>query len=45
LKKKWNRKKGIRLWDEYIGKVVNDKWEAYRRFLSTNKLENKIEYH
>jgi hypothetical protein len=45
LKKKWNRKKGVRLWDEHIGKVVDDKREAFRRFLSTNILEDKIGYH
>jgi hypothetical protein len=45
LKKKWNRRKGTSLWDEYVVKVVNDKREAFRRFLSTNKLEDKIEYH
>jgi hypothetical protein len=39
------RKKGVRLWDEHIGKVVNDKREAFRRFLSTNILEYKIDYH
>jgi hypothetical protein len=45
LKRKWNRKKGVRLWDEHIGKIINDKREAFRRFLSTNKLEDKIDYH
>jgi hypothetical protein len=45
LKKKWNKKKEVRLWDEHIGKVVNDKREAFRRFLSTNILEDKIDYH
>jgi hypothetical protein len=45
LKRKWNRKKGVRLWEEYIGKVVNNKREAFRRFLSRNKLEDKIDCH
>jgi hypothetical protein len=45
LKRKWNRKKGVKLWDEHIGKVANHKKEAFRRFLSTNKLEDKIDYH
>jgi hypothetical protein len=44
LEKKWKRKKGIRLCDEYVGKVVDEKREALRRFLSTNKLEDKRVY-
>jgi hypothetical protein len=45
LKQKWDRKKGVRLWDEYVGKLINDTREGVRRFLPTNKLKDKIDHH
>ncbi|KAJ4440326.1 hypothetical protein ANN_08465 [Periplaneta americana] len=44
-KRKWSRKKGLRTWDDNIAKVISDKREAYKKYLSTKEIEYKIEYH
>jgi hypothetical protein len=33
------------MWDENMAKAVNGKWEAYKKYLSTNGEEDKIHYH
>lgn len=44
-KRKWSRKKGLGTWDDDIAKVISDKREAYKKYLSTKAEEDKIEYH
>jgi predicted lactoylglutathione lyase len=43
LKQKWDRKKGVRLWDEYVGKVINDTRETEDFY--KKKLKDKIDHH
>ena len=43
-KKKWLRRKGLRNWNDNIEKIVNDKREAYKKFLNSRKEVDKIEY-
>ena len=38
------RKKGLRNWDDNIEKNIKDKREAYKKFLSSRKDVDKIEY-
>jgi uncharacterized protein YecA (UPF0149 family) len=44
IKKRWNRKRGLRIWDEHIKKIMEDKRHAYKRFLATKKDEDFIDY-
>ena len=44
-KRKWRKKKGLRKWDDEIEKVIQDKREAYKKYLSSKKEEDKIDYH
>jgi hypothetical protein len=34
--------KGIRHWNDHIEKVINDKREAFKKFLSTQKMNIKM---
>jgi hypothetical protein len=44
LRNKWHRKKGIQKWDEHIEKVINEKRLAFKKYLSTQRLEDEVEY-
>jgi hypothetical protein len=44
LRNKWHRKKGIQKWDEHIEKVINEKRLAFKKYLSTQWLEDEVEY-
>lgn len=43
-KKKWHRKRGMRLWDEELGNIIDDKRNAVKRYTATRSHEDKIEY-
>jgi hypothetical protein len=43
-KKKWHRKKGLRLWDEEIDKIIDDKRNPIKRYTATRSHEDKTEY-
>jgi hypothetical protein len=40
MKKKWCQKKGLRKWDENLDQIINDKREAFKKYLSTGTLED-----
>jgi hypothetical protein len=44
LRNKWHRKKGIQKWDEHIEKVINKKRLTFKKYLSTQRLEDEVEY-
>ena len=44
-KRKWQRKRGLQKWDDNIKNIIEDKRESYKKYLSTGKVEDKIEYH
>jgi hypothetical protein len=35
--------KGITDWNYYIKKIINDKREAFKKFISTGKIEDKMD--
>lgn len=43
-KKKWNRKRGLRKWDDNVAKIITDKREALKKFQSTGTLVDEMEY-
>jgi hypothetical protein len=44
LRNKWHRKKGFQKLDEYIEKVINEKRLEFKKYLSTQRLEDEVEY-
>jgi hypothetical protein len=42
MKIKWCQKKGLRKWDENLVQIINDKREAFKKYLSTGTLEDQI---
>jgi hypothetical protein len=43
LRNKWHRKKSIQKWDEHIKKAINEKRLAFKKYLSTQQLEDEVE--
>lgn len=45
MKNKWCRKRGTRKWDEEIANFIQEKQNAFNRYVATKSLENRIEYY
>jgi tRNA splicing ligase len=37
-------KKGLRQWDEDTAKIIDDKRNAFKKYVSSKSIEDKIEY-
>ncbi|PSN31651.1 hypothetical protein C0J52_14954 [Blattella germanica] len=44
-KRRRNRKRALRNWDETITQIISDKRAAYQKYICTRKEEDKINYH